>query len=361
MNSSAQTIAGEHSFADRLLAWYEVAGRKDLPWQHLRTPYRVWVSEIMLQQTQVTTVIPYFERFMARFPDLEALAAAELDEVLALWTGLGYYARARNLHRTAQTAVSEHGGRLPEDPEALESLPGIGRSTANAIVAQALNRRAPILDGNVKRVLARHALVEGFPGSTAVQRRMWLVADEYTPATEAADYTQAIMDLGATLCVRRKPRCEACPVHADCGARLADRVSELPTRKPKRDKPVRAARMFVIRDPANRVLLEQRPAKGIWGGLWSPPEREADEQTRDALRTLDLVPLSEVVGPAFRHSFTHYHLDITPVFVEVDHQPPRAAEADAATCWYDPAAPDRELGLSAVAVKLLGDASTLPL
>jgi A/G-specific adenine glycosylase len=288
------------SFADRLLAWWRVHGRHDLPWQLDRSPYRVWVSEIMLQQTQVATVVPYFHRFMDRFPDLEHLAAASLDEVLAAWTGLGYYARARNLHAAARECMTRHDGALPADAEALHGLPGIGRSTAHAILAQAWNRPATILDGNVKRVLSRHAAVEGWPGRSAVEKRLWREAEQRTPDAEAANYTQAIMDLGATLCTTRSPACDACPVRSDCLARKTDRVAEFPGRKPKKHRPQRRAVFLVIRNQNNDVLLVPRPPSGIWGGLWCFPESTASDLSR---RASGRETLESVV-----HEFSHFSL-----------------------------------------------------
>ncbi|QOC21439.1 A/G-specific adenine glycosylase [Wenzhouxiangella sp. AB-CW3] len=288
-----------NSFAQRLLDWWVIHGRHDLPWQVERTAYRVWVSEIMLQQTRVATVIPYFERFMASFPDLEALAAADLDDVLALWSGLGYYARARNLHAAARICVGQHGGTLPDKPALLRELPGIGGSTANAIVAQALDRRAPILDGNVKRVLARHAGIEGWPGRSAITRELWQQAEARTPDEQARDYTQAIMDLGATVCTPRNPACSDCPVATDCRARQEDRVSVLPTKKPKRSRPRRAVVLVLIHNEDGELLLQRRAPTGIWGGLWSLPP-------------IDELPL-ENTGPTcqqIEHHFTHFILDI---------------------------------------------------
>ena len=291
-------------FAQRLLAWWDQHGRHDLPWQLERTPYRVWVSEIMLQQTQVATVIGYFQRFMARFPTLEELAKAEVDEVLALWSGLGYYARARNLHACAKLCVERHGGELPADADTLEQLPGIGRSTANAIVAQAWNRRAPILDGNVKRVLARHAGVEGWPGRSAVLQELWRESDRRTPDNRAADYTQAIMDLGAGICTPRRPACLICPVQADCQARAEDRVSELPERKPRKPRPHRETTLIIQRDPSGRILLQRRPPSGIWGGLWCLPAADEDDlQGESAANTGPAIP-------PLVHQFTHFSLTI---------------------------------------------------
>jgi A/G-specific adenine glycosylase len=285
-----------------LLTWWQSHGRHDLPWQRQRTPYRVWIAEIMLQQTQVGTVIPYFERFMAAFPDLESLAGADIDRVLAHWSGLGYYARARNLHAAAVRCLTDHGGELPSDPEALEALPGIGRSTANAIVAQAHDVRAPILDGNVKRVLARHAGIEGWPGRSAVARALWAESEARTPPDRAADYTQAVMDLGATVCTPRRPDCAQCPVTADCVARIEDRIASLPGSKPRRAKPRRDAVLLIIENERGEILLERRPPTGIWGGLWSLPEagETLDRPDGDPRRA---------PGP-IRHQFTHFTLDI---------------------------------------------------
>ena len=265
-----------NEFARRLLAWFDLHGRKDLPWQQAISPYRVWVSEIMLQQTQVKTVIPYFENFMARFPAIHDLAAASQDEVLHHWTGLGYYARARNLHKTAKIIVADHEGEMPLTVDALVSLPGIGRSTAGAIVSICSGRRAAILDGNVKRVLARHFAIEGWPGSTAAVKSLWAKAEELTPVDRVADYTQAIMDLGATVCTRATPACEQCPMHGTCIALATNRIAELPGRKPKKDLLVRQTTMLII-ESGNSVLLEQRPPAGLWGGLWSLPDADDPE------------------------------------------------------------------------------------
>ncbi|TVQ30552.1 MAG: A/G-specific adenine glycosylase [Wenzhouxiangella sp.] len=301
-----QDSGGTGPFASRLLGWWEIHGRHDLPWQLERTPYRVWLSEIMLQQTQVATVVPYFQRFTTRFPELSDLAGAELDEVMALWSGLGYYARARNLHATARICRDHHDGKLPESPEALRELPGIGQSTANAIVAQALDRRAPILDGNVKRVLARHAAIPGWPGKAAVLRALWQESERRTPADRACDYTQAIMDLGATLCRRSKPDCANCPVASDCQALAQDLVDQLPESRSARPRPRRRVQLAILEDERGRILLERRPPAGIWGGLWSLPELEDDEDMDNA-RAL----------AAIEHHFTHFILDIQPLHLSI--------------------------------------------
>jgi len=305
------------SFADRLLAWWRENGRHDLPWQSPRDAYRVWVSEIMLQQTRVETVVGYFERFIKRFPDVEALAKAELDEVLALWSGLGYYARARNLHAAARTVVEQFEGRVPEDERMLEQLPGIGRSTAAAILAQAFDRPAVVLDGNVKRVFARHAAIHGWPGAPAVERELWQAAKARTPTNRAADYTQAIMDLGAILCTRSAPACNTCPVASDCQAFQRNLQHELPTPRPARKLPERAARYLIARDGSDRILLVRRPPSGIWGGLWCLPEPGV----------LDVETLESLPEPhAIRHVFTHFALHMSFEHVRVGDAPARVAE-----------------------------------
>jgi A/G-specific adenine glycosylase len=298
------------TFSARLLRWWDEDGRKDLPWQHPRTPYRVWISEIMLQQTQVSTVIPYFLRWMARFPGTQELAQAPLDEVLSHWAGLGYYARARNLHRAALVCMAEHGGKLPSAADELAQLPGIGRSTANAIVSQSTNRPAAILDGNVRRVLARHAMVGGWTGSATVQKTLWQEAETRLPADRGADYTQAIMDLGALLCTRSGPDCAHCPVSSDCSARLAGQIALYPAAKPKTKVRDRSVCMLLLQDDAQRVLLEKRPPAGIWGGLWSLPEAEnlAGLERQSGLALQDCVYL-----PPREHRLTHQRLLIQPV------------------------------------------------
>lgn len=317
------------NFAERLLQWWHAHGRHELPWQLARTPYRVWVSEIMLQQTQAITVIPYFERFVARFPTLGDLAAAELDEVLALWSGLGYYARARNLHACARICLDEHGGEVPSDAEALQALPGIGRSTAHAILAQAWNRRAPILDGNVKRVLARHAGIDGWPGRGAVLKTLWQAADERTPIDRAADYTQAIMDLGAGICTPRKPSCLICPLSADCRALAEDRMTELPGRKPPKVRPHRQTTLLILRDAKDRVFLQRRAPAGIWGGLWCFPEA----QDVDSLAALPHESSAAALEPII-HQFTHFSLTIHFWFGAQDAESKRIQECHGR--WFLP-------------------------
>jgi len=341
-------------FANKVLAWFDVHGRKDLPWQHPRTPYRVWISEVMLQQTQVATVIPYFERFVTRFPDVETLARAELDGVLHQWTGLGYYARGRNLHSAARRIVAQHACALPQTLDELTALPGIGRSTAGAILAAGQGIRAPILDGNVKRVLARYFAVAGYPGQSAVAETLWIHAEANTPTFRVADYTQAIMDLGATLCTRSKPRCPQCPVMAECVAYRQGTTDTYPAPRPHKTLPVRRSHMYLIIDPDGRCLLERRPPTGLWGGLWNPPERATDYGVEALLDELGLQTPNTFTPhtlPTFRHTFTHFHMDIEPVRIDVRTSTPSVADHDRFR-WYG----NREnapLGLSAVAVRLL--------
>ncbi len=305
-----------HRIAPPLLEWAHTHGRHDLPWQQPATPYRVWISEIMLQQTQVGTVIPYFERFMGRFPELAALADASLEEVLALWSGLGYYARARNLHRTAVTCCENHGGHLPDSLDALTALPGIGRSTAGAIMALGFGRRAAILDGNVKRVLARYHAVEGWPGKTAVLRRLWVLSETETPDDDVAAYTQAIMDLGATLCTRSRPACGRCPLAAGCSARLEGLQTAYPAPRPRRARPRRQT-TFAWVEAGGFVLFELRPPSGIWGGLLCLPEIPASQDVESWCHDkLGSPPADIAEQPGFVHEFTHFRLAASVVRLE---------------------------------------------
>ncbi|MDP4547302.1 A/G-specific adenine glycosylase [Marinobacter sp. MDS2] len=308
-------------FADKLLDWYDNHGRHNLPWHHNRNAYRVWVSEIMLQQTQVATVIPYFEAFMASFPDVQALAAAPVDDVLSHWSGLGYYARARNLHKAARQVVNEFGGEFPQDQETLESLTGIGRSTAAAILAQAFGKRAAILDGNVKRVLARYHAVPGWPGQSAVLKQLWEHAETHTPDQRVRDYTQGIMDLGAMVCTRSKPKCDSCPLNNGCTAYAENQTHLYPGSKPKKQKPEKTTWMLIFEDNEGRILLERRPPSGIWGGLWSLPELDpayGTEELQEACeRELGLVCSDPELISGFRHTFSHYHLHIQPARLPV--------------------------------------------
>jgi A/G-specific adenine glycosylase len=305
----------EQSFSARLLYWFDQHGRKDLPWQHPRDAYRVWLSEVMLQQTQVSTVIGYFQRFVQALPTLRDLAAADEDTVLALWSGLGYYRRARFLHRAAQLCVQNHGGELPTDFDALLALPGIGRSTAGAILAQAHGLRFAILDGNVKRVLARYHGIHGQTGQSAVEKQLWQLAEQHTPHERIADYTQAIMDLGAAICVYPRPRCESCPLADDCVAFQNDLTAELPTKKTTRSIPTRNTIMLILRDKAGRVLLEKRGAQGVWSGLWSLPEAASTDDAWRIAQRHARIDDAQALAP-FTHVFTHYRLDIAPLLFD---------------------------------------------
>ena len=306
--------------ARRLLAWHARHGRHDLPWQKNRTLYRVWVAEIMLQQTQVATVIPYYRRFLRAFPNLRRLADAPLDAVLEQWTGLGYYARARNLHRAARRVRDELGGRLPRDLDGLMKLPGIGRSTAGAILAQALDRPNPILDGNVKRVLARCFAVDGWPGDKPVEARLWDLSAACTPARRCADYTQAVMDLGATVCTARNPACGRCPLARRCLARASGEPTAWPAPRPGRTRPRRRQALLVVRDGHGRVLLQRRPPAGVWGGLWTPPLcPDRADPVCWARRELGLVIGTPEPGPAIRHELTHFRLELQPLHARLHH------------------------------------------
>lgn len=339
-----------NSFASALLDWFDRQGRKHLPWQQQRTPYRVWISEIMLQQTQVTTVIPYYERFMRRFPAVQALAEAPLDEVLHLWTGLGYYARARNLHRAAQQVVNEHGGEFPTGMEAVQTLPGVGRSTAAAILALSRDEPHAILDGNVKRVLTRCFGIAGFPGDKKVEAQLWQQAEACLSQQRVAEYTQAIMDLGAMVCTRSKPRCEQCPLQLQCVAYAQNRQAQLPTPRPKRARPRRHAYVAVVRDAAGAVLLEQRPAAGIWGGLWVCPQFES-EAARDEWLQRQFVSAHDVCDlPLIEHAFTHFDLQLSAR--RVTAAPAHGVAESAGYCWYDPRQPAR-IGLAKPVLDIL--------
>ncbi len=304
-------------FRRRLVAWQARHGRHDLPWQQTRDAYRIWVSEIMLQQTQVATVIPRYQAFMRRFPTVEKLAAAPADDVMALWAGLGYYARARNLHRAAEKIVASHGGQVPRDAATLQTLPGIGRSTAAAIAVFSSGARAAILDGNVKRVLSRVFMVGAEGGAAATERKLWALAGQLLPARHLEAYTQGLMDLGATTCTPRKPDCERCPLASMCGAARTGRIAEFPQRAARPARPRKSCQMIVALF-RGKVLLEKRPPRGIWGGLWSLPEVECGKDAVAALETRTgaagrLVGHAEPIG----HEFTHFSLDIHPAIVRV--------------------------------------------
>jgi len=354
MTDNTRSKNRNHAFSATILNWYHQHGRKHLPWQQNITPYRVWVSEIMLQQTQVATVIPYYERFMQRFPTVQDLAAAEQDEVLHLWTGLGYYARGRNLHKCAQTVVEQHGGEFPHSVEQLSELPGIGRSTAAAIASISMAIPAAILDGNVKRVLTRFFAVEGWPGTTAVEKQLWDIAERLTPQQHNREYTQAMMDMGATLCTRSKPACGICPLQPECAGYATGKPTQFPNSKPKKEKPEKHTWMLMFRSPDGEFLLQQRPQTGIWGGLWSFPEVSDAEQADQQAHLLAGDHIDTILMlDSFRHTFSHYHLHIHPVEIRLTHQPAQIGEAE--QHWYNPAQPS-ELGLAAPVIKLLQSA-----
>ncbi len=322
-----------------MLDWHDQHGRKDLPWQRDATPYHVWVSEIMLQQTQVKTVLGYYQRFMMRFPSVAQLAVAPLDEVLATWTGLGYYARARNLHRAAQQVVQEHAGQLPCELGQLEALPGIGRSTAGAILSLACGKRAAILDGNVKRVLARYHAIEGWPGRSQVAKQLWALAERHTPAQRFAQYTQAIMDLGALVCTRTQPACANCPVRAGCRAHQQQTQHRFPQAKPKTARPQRHENFLLLEDSQGRLLLEKRPESGVWGGLWSFPAIALEADCSDYVlanyqRTIE----QRDEWAQVQHQFTHFTLVIQPVLCKLG-QPLHAKVKELVSetrLWYKP-------------------------
>jgi A/G-specific adenine glycosylase len=340
------------AFSQRILVWFDQHGRHDLPWQQDINPYRVWVSEIMLQQTQVKTVIPYFQRFMAELPTVESLARADEDQVLHLWTGLGYYSRARNLHKTAQRVCEQYDGQFPDTVDLLSELPGIGRSTAGAIVSIAFQKQAAILDGNVKRVLARHHAIEGWPGQSQTLKTLWQIAEQHNPEQRVADYSQAMMDLGATLCTRSKPACPLCPLVDSCEANRQSRQTDFPGKKPKRALPVKTSRMLIVENPRGEILLEKRPPSGIWGSLWCFPmtDDSVDQQQLFAQLKLDIAEQEDWSN--YRHSFSHYHLDIIPVKVKLNKEPPQIMAADQ-RLWYNLRQP-QAIGLSAPVKKLLG-------
>ena len=350
-DSNDSPESNHEAFSLQVLQWFDVHGRKNLPWQKNINPYRVWISEVMLQQTQVATVIPYFENFMARFPNVSDLASAETDDVLHLWSGLGYYSRARNLHKAAKMVMETFSGEFPRSVDALTQLPGIGLSTAGAIASISMDIRAPILDGNVKRVLARYQAVSGWPGQSAVAKQLWSITEALTPDHRNADYTQAMMDLGAMICTRTKPSCLICPLQQNCLAHAAGEETHYPESKPKKTKPERSVRMLMVINEFGEVLLEKRPPSGIWGGLWGFPEIQNDEILPEAAQTktgLNLESFEE--WQSFRHTFSHYHLDITPVktFAAITTS---VADGDR-WHWFQPDQPS-ELGLAAPVSKLL--------
>lgn len=353
-----------NTFLNRLLDWFDKHGRKTLPWQQNQSPYRVWVSEIMLQQTRVTAVIPYYQRFMQRFPTLDSLARATSDEVMHHWSGLGYYARARNLHKAAKQIVDQYDGEFPQEFPAVNDLPGIGRSTAGAILAFCFGQHHPVLDGNVKRVLTRVFAINGYPGKTEVEQKLWSLAAKLTPGDRVGHYTQAIMDLGATVCVRSRPKCDMCPMQDICQAFANGAQKNYPAKKPKKTRPVRQAVMLLIETPNGEILLQQRPPQGIWGGLWSLPEIRLAESpcttdkrlalannyliTKLNFPDLDLRELESV-----RHGFTHFELEIFPLKVLLDRKPENLQIREADNFHWYKADTSPDIGLPAVVSRLL--------
>ena len=345
-------------FSSNLLKWFKTSGRHDLPWQKNVNPYRVWVSEIMLQQTQVKTVVPYFERFMERFPTIDSLSFASIDQVLHLWTGLGYYARARNLHKTSIIIASELDGQFPDTVDELVSLPGIGRSTAGAILALSMNKRASILDGNVKRVLARFFLVQGWPEQTKIKNQLWEIADKNTPVRNFSHYTQAIMDLGATVCKRSSPACLCCPLNTECKAYITNQIEHYPGKKPKRLMPTKKVCMYIVENELGEILLEQRPPEGIWGALYSFPEklatsRENEKPMSSKNHSPQLAIPSNHCLPTIRHTFSHFHLEIQPKIVKVSKNEFKLDDSTHRV-WYSLKSPPT-LGLAAPVKKLLAE------
>ncbi len=328
-------------FARRIIAWFRQHGRHDLPWQGETDPYPIWVSEVMLQQTQVNTVIPYFRRFMQNFPTVDALAKADIDDVLRDWSGLGYYARGRNLHRAACVIRREYGGVIPEDKAQLMALPGIGRSTAGAILALSFKQRHAILDGNVKRVLSRFYAVPGWPGETLVANRLWRLAETLTPTVGVDQYTRAIMDLGATLC-RRQPQCEVCPVAEGCAARRQGAQHCYPMPRPKKNPPLRTIIFLLLDNGVGEILLQKRPATGVWGGLWCFPECRSDEDAGAFLfaKTGYRATITRQLSP-IRHALTHFHMEIVPLCLRIRGRVRRGGVVD--HLWHKPG---RELAVA---------------
>lgn len=336
-------------FSNQLVSWYKLHGRKHLPWQQDKSPYKTWLSEVMLQQTQVSTVIPYFQTFMLRFPDVKALASAHIDEVLHLWTGLGYYARARNLHKAAKVIAEQHDAVFPTMFEHVLALPGVGRSTAGAILSLSLGQHYPILDGNCKRVLSRFAAIDGWPGAKAVEQQLWQLAEQVTPASTVMQFNQAMMDLGATLCSRTKPRCNECPLKLKCQAALSGEQTRYPGKKPKKALPERESFWLLVQHD-NQVLLQQRAASGLWGGLFGFLEftSAAERQQYCDLNAFEVEAAEQMAG--FRHTFSHFHLWIQPLHVRLANLPGLVQQQSAATWFTIDSIP--QVGLSAPAKQL---------
>jgi len=323
------------SFSELILQWYDHSGRHDLPWQKNQTAYRVWVSEIMLQQTQVNTVIPYYLKFMQRFPNLKSLSKAPLDDVLHHWSGLGYYARARNLHRSAQIILEEHKGRFPQSITEIEKLPGIGHSTAGAILSLAMNQQATILDGNVKRVLTRfYAFNENLTKKSALDK-LWYLADNLTPKNRCRDYNQALMDLGALICTRSAPKCTSCPLEHFCQAHQAGQETQYPIKKTSSKRPQKEIFVLILQDQKGNILLEKRPHVGIWGGLWSFPECNEQQQIKNICKQRFFCEVTKHTDlPVINHIFTHFELMIKPVKLSVRTSKNHVMDSDS-LIWYN--------------------------
>ncbi len=340
------------NFSRRIIAWHEKFGRKTLPWQQDKSLYKTWVSEVMLQQTQVATVIPYFKKFMRSFPTITYLANAPLDEVLHHWTGLGYYARARNLHKAAQFIHDNYDGQFPQEFEQVLALPGIGRSTAGAILSLTLDKHFAILDGNVKRVLTRHQAIEGWTGEKSVENRLWQLAEKLTPAKQTNIFNQAMMDMGAMVCTRSKANCAQCPVQEDCLALRNGTVQDYPTPKAKKKIPVKTAVMLVLRENGKTLRLKQRPPAGIWGGLWCFPEYENEASCLAALQVQGIEQFNKTLLPAFRHTFSHFHFDITPLLIDVSVIETKQVMEESGSFWYNLQHPQK-IGLAAATKKII--------
>ena len=339
------------NFSELVLNWFDESGRKDLPWQINPTPYRVWISEIMLQQTQVNTATPYYLRFMDSFPDIYSLSSASTDRVMHHWSGLGYYARARNLHKTSKIVQEEYNGMIPLDFDRLVELPGIGKSTAGAILSLSDNQRQPILDGNVKRVLARFHAIEGWPGIKKIENKLWHFAEQHLPKKRMADYTQAMMDLGATICTRSKPNCMDCPLKKKCEAKHMNQQDQFPTRKPAKVKPHHRLNLVLLRKK-NKILLEKRPDYGIWGGLSSLPELKNNSPIDGWIKKrLETAPETISEMNPVRHAFSHYTMDICPVEVRIDSSSCKL-DLNENEFWYELNHPE-EVGMASPVKKLL--------
>ena len=352
LKKSVSGIAGnDENFSQAVLTWFDQYGRKDFPWQQDKCFYNVWVSEVMLQQTQVTTVIPYYNKFMASFPSIKKLAAASEDEVLHHWSGLGYYRRARNLHAAAKIIENDFAGRFPEQFDAVLSLPGIGRSTAGAILSLVAGQALAILDGNVKRVLARYQAIAGWPGKTQVLNQLWTVAESLLPYDRVDDYNQAMMDLGATVCMRSSPACESCPLSHSCVAFATNTVEKYPGKRAKKILPERQVFMLLART-SKGVYLEKRPPTGVWPGLWSLPEFSELSSATDWLQQhFNISQPSLATGKNLRHTFSHFHLDITPIIIDLKTTVTGVSEKD--SVWHNKASTGR--GLATPIQKLLND------